>query len=74
MKRDTWQEKKESIKEIFLNKSRDEWCELMEGTDVCFAPVLDMTELHYILITKLRDLYRNVELPNLHEMLKIFEN
>ena len=44
MKRDTWQEKKESIKEIFLNKSRDEWCELMEGTDVCFAPVLDMTE------------------------------
>tara|TARA_Y100000741_G_C18220453_1_gene545599 strand:- start:1065 stop:1409 length:345 start_codon:yes stop_codon:yes gene_type:complete len=44
MKRDTWQEKKESIKEMFLNKSRDEWCELMEGTDVCFAPVLDMTE------------------------------
>ena len=44
MKRDTWQEKKESIKEIFLNKSRDEWCELTEGTDVCFAPVLDMTE------------------------------
>ena len=44
MKRDSWQEKKESIKDVFLSKSREEWCELMEGTDVCFAPVLDMTE------------------------------
>ena len=44
MKRDSWQEKKESIKDVFLRKSREEWCELMEGTDVCFAPVLDMTE------------------------------
>jgi alpha-methylacyl-CoA racemase len=25
-------------------KTRDEWCKLMEGTDVCFAPVLDMNE------------------------------
>ncbi len=28
----------------FFTKSRDEWCDLMEGTDVCFAPVLDMSE------------------------------
>jgi len=25
-------------------KTRAEWCEIMEGTDVCFAPVLTMTE------------------------------
>src|SRR5581483_5221000 len=25
-------------------KTRAEWCELMEGTDVCFAPVLDLDE------------------------------
>ena len=25
-------------------KTRDEWCELMEHTDVCFAPVLTMAE------------------------------
>ena len=44
MSRDLWPEQKEEIKKIFLNKTRDEWCELMEGTDVCFAPVLDMPE------------------------------
>ncbi len=44
MSRDLWPEQKEEIKKIFLNKTRDEWCELMEGTDVCFAPVVDMSE------------------------------
>ena len=29
---------------MFKTKTRDEWCDLMEGTDVCFAPVLSMTE------------------------------
>ena len=29
---------------LFLTKTRDEWCALMEGTDVCFAPVLDWDE------------------------------
>ena len=44
MSRDLWPEQKEEIKKIFLKKTRDEWCDLMEGTDVCFAPVLDMSE------------------------------
>ncbi len=44
MSRDSWPKQKEEIKKIFLNKTRDEWCELMEGTDICFAPVLDMLE------------------------------
>jgi alpha-methylacyl-CoA racemase len=30
--------------DIFLTKSRDEWCELMEGTDICFSPILDLEE------------------------------
>jgi alpha-methylacyl-CoA racemase len=29
---------------LFRQKTRDEWCELLEGTDVCFAPVLDYEE------------------------------
>ena len=29
---------------MFKTKTRDEWCEIMEGTDVCFAPVLRMSE------------------------------
>ena len=39
-----WPEYKEKMIEIFKSKTRDEWCEIMEGTDVCFAPVLDYKE------------------------------
>ena len=28
----------------FKEKTRDEWCEIMEGTDICFAPVLSFSE------------------------------
>jgi alpha-methylacyl-CoA racemase len=28
----------------FRTKTRDEWCALMEGTDICFAPVLGLDE------------------------------
>ena len=44
MSRKEWPEKKEAITKIFFAKTRDEWCELMEGTDICFAPVLSMWE------------------------------
>ena len=44
MSRKEWPEKKEAIMKIFLAKTRDEWCDLMEGTDICFAPVLSMWE------------------------------
>jgi alpha-methylacyl-CoA racemase len=39
-----WPELKMRLAEIFKSKTRDEWCALMEGTDVCFAPVLEMDE------------------------------
>ena len=29
---------------MFAGKTRAEWCALMEHTDVCFAPVLTMSE------------------------------
>jgi len=32
------------FEEIFKTRSRDEWCELLEGTDACFTPVLGMRE------------------------------
>ena len=44
MSRDGWPEKKKAVKEIILTKTREEWCQIMEGTDVCFAPVLSMEE------------------------------
>lgn len=39
-----WPEGKLAMAEIFAGKTRDQWCELLEGTDVCFAPVLSFTE------------------------------
>ena len=42
--RSTWAGKKPRYEELFRSKTRDEWCDLLEGTDVCFAPVLPMSE------------------------------
>jgi alpha-methylacyl-CoA racemase len=39
-----WPALKARFAEVFKTKTRDEWCELMEHTDVCFAPVLSMDE------------------------------
>ncbi|MEW6210240.1 MAG: CaiB/BaiF CoA-transferase family protein [Acidobacteriota bacterium] len=39
-----WPRLKEKLATVIKTKTRDEWRELMEGTDVCFAPVLDMDE------------------------------
>jgi alpha-methylacyl-CoA racemase len=44
MDRGVWPEFKERMAKFFMSKTRDEWCEIMEGTDVCFAPVLGMGE------------------------------
>ena len=40
MDRAQWPELKADLIEIFKAKTRDEWCAVMEGSDVCFAPVL----------------------------------
>jgi alpha-methylacyl-CoA racemase len=39
-----WPAQKARLTAIFRTRTRDEWCALMEGTDVCFAPVLSMAE------------------------------
>jgi alpha-methylacyl-CoA racemase len=39
-----WPDLKAKLAEIFKAKTRSEWCALLEGTDVCFAPVLDLEE------------------------------
>ena len=39
-----WPEFKKRFVTLFRTRTRDEWCALMEGTDVCFAPVLDLDE------------------------------
>jgi len=39
-----WPDLKQKLAARIKTKTRDEWCALMEGSDVCFAPVLDMNE------------------------------
>ena len=39
-----WPALSADIAAIFKTRTRDEWCELLEGSDVCFAPVLSMSE------------------------------
>ena len=44
MDRSHWPKQKERFTELIKTKTREEWCEILEGTDACFAPVLSMTE------------------------------
>src|ERR1019366_2635808 len=39
-----WPALKHKLVELVKTKTRDEWCAIMEGTDVCFAPILTMRE------------------------------
>jgi alpha-methylacyl-CoA racemase len=39
-----WPELKDRLTALFLTKTRDEWCAIMNDTDICFAPVLSLTE------------------------------
>lgn len=39
-----WPELKARLEGVFARRTRDEWCRLLEGSDVCFAPVLGMGE------------------------------
>jgi len=44
MDRGAWPEMKRHLAGIFKTKTREEWCRIMEGSDVCFAPVLSIAE------------------------------
>ncbi len=44
MDRAQWPRLKQKLAEVFKTKTRAQWNEIMEGTDVCYAPVLRMSE------------------------------
>lgn len=39
-----WPRLKAKFAALFSTRTRDDWCALLEGTDACVAPVLDMAE------------------------------
>ncbi len=42
--RNKWPAQIDRIAAVFARKTRDDWCELLDGTDACCAPVLSLTE------------------------------
>ena len=61
MDRSHWPSLRERLRKIFKEKTRDEWCEIMEGSDVCFAPVLSLTECREHPHIKARETFVEVE-------------
>jgi alpha-methylacyl-CoA racemase len=39
-----WAQLRSRLAEVFKTRTSDEWCKILEGTDACFSPVLDMDE------------------------------
>src|SRR6201985_3443234 len=44
MERQGWPALREKLGKVFKTKTREDWCKIMEGTDICFAPILTMAE------------------------------
>ena len=40
----TWPQMADKLEALIKTKTRDSWCDIFEGSDVCFAPVLSMAE------------------------------
>ena len=59
--RKAWAQLKSRLAGIFRSKTRDEWCAIMEGSDVCFAPVLTMSEASQHPHAKARNAFVDVD-------------
>jgi alpha-methylacyl-CoA racemase len=55
-----WPKAKEVLGSVFRSKTRAEWTALLEGTDACFAPVLDLDEAYAHPHLKARGTYVDV--------------
>jgi alpha-methylacyl-CoA racemase len=56
-----WKESETQLADIFKRKTRQEWCDLMEGTDACFAPVLSLKEAPDYPANSVRDSYVEID-------------
>lgn len=58
-----YKEKKEVLREIFKEKTRDEWVNIFDGADCCIEPVLDLKEA--LLTSKNTKLRKTIETINI---------
>ena len=40
-----WDVVRQKLQAVFASKTRDEWCELLDGKETCCTPILDMSEV-----------------------------
>ena len=59
--RQRWPEMKARLTEVFRSRTRAQWCEIMEGTDACFAPVLSFLEAPSHPANQARNTYLEVD-------------
>ncbi|NCF51647.1 CoA transferase [Gammaproteobacteria bacterium] len=60
-KQDAWPEQEAIIAEVFRSKTRDEWSDILEGTDSCAAPVLSLGEAPRHVHNEARKVFVNVD-------------
>jgi alpha-methylacyl-CoA racemase len=59
--RTKWPTLRHELAKIFKQKTRLQWCAILEGTDACFAPVLDLSEAPLHPHNIARKTYMNVD-------------
>lgn len=57
----SWAQQREILAQIFKTKTRDEWAHILEGTDACAVPVLDLDEAPEHSHNKARETFVTVE-------------
>jgi crotonobetainyl-CoA:carnitine CoA-transferase CaiB-like acyl-CoA transferase len=59
--RSEWEAGRSKLAAAFKSRSRDEWCAILEGTDVCFAPVLTLEEAPRYAHMKARNVFVDID-------------
>jgi len=59
--RELWPQLTDELARVFKTRSQAQWCEIMEGSDVCFAPVLNFLDAPEHPANKARDVYVEVD-------------
>ncbi|MEN3284548.1 MAG: alpha-methylacyl-CoA racemase [Solirubrobacteraceae bacterium] len=59
--RDRWPALRVRLREIFLSRTRDEWVDVLGGSDACFAPVLEAEEAASHAQLSARDVYARID-------------
>lgn len=59
--RTLWPRQRGTFESVFASRTRQEWCDLLDGTDTCFSPVLTMDEAARHPHMRAREVYMQIE-------------